>query len=523
MRCAMMAVLCGIALGALGVARGQEWQSLFDGNTLTGWTTAPFGGSGEVAVADGAIVLNMGMLTGVNYTNTVPTMDYEVEVLAKRAVGSDFFCGLTFPVGPDFATLIVGGWGGSVVGISSLDDNDAAHNETTTYQRFEAGRWYKIRLAVTPTHLSVWIDENRRIHANIEGKKISLRPGDIELSKPFGFASYGTTAELKDIRLRSLKPAAGGGGGGGEKKAGAQLPAEVTARLDRLVAAATNSPVPHRRLAQLCDTFGPRYAGSTNLEAAIDWVLEELRRDGLENVRGEPVTVRRWRRGMESAFLVAPHAEPLPVLALGGTVATPPEGVTAPVLVVSSFAELSNRVAEARGRIVVFNAPFTDYGNTVRFRWAGAIEAAKVGAVASLIRSVTPFSLRTPHTGGMSYQDNVPRIPHAALAPEDAERLARWQAAGVTPVVRLVLGAETLPDSPSRNVVAELRGRERPDDVVVVGGHFDSWDVGQGAQDDAGGCLAAWETLRLLRELDLRPRCTVRLVLWTDEENHGAG
>jgi len=518
MRCAMMLVLCGIALGAV---RGQEWRSLFDGKTLAGWTQTSFGGSGEVVVEDGAIVLNMGMLTGVNYTNPIPRMDYEVEVQAKRAVGSDFFCGLTFPVGPDFATLIVGGWGGSVVGISSLDDNDAAHNETTTYQRFEAGRWYKIRLAVTPTHLSVWIDEDRRIHANIEGKKISLRPGDIELSKPLGIASYGTTAELKDIRLRSLKPEAGGGGG--EKKNVVSLPAEMATRLDRLVVAATNSLVPHQRLAQLCDTFGPRYAGTTNLEAAIDWILEELRRDGFENVRGEPVTVRRWRRGMESALLVAPHPEPLPVLALGGTVGTPPEGVTAPVLVVSSFAELSNRVAEARGRIVVFNAPFTDYGATVRFRWSGAIEAAKAGAVASLIRSVTPFSLRTPHTGGMSYQDGVPRIPHAALAPEDAERFARWQTAGITPIIRLTLGAEALPDSPSRNVVAEIRGREQPDAVVVVGGHLDSWDVGQGAQDDAGGCMAAWEAVRLLRELDLRPRCTVRLVLWTDEENHGAG
>ncbi|MBN8249860.1 MAG: M20/M25/M40 family metallo-hydrolase, partial [Verrucomicrobia bacterium] len=519
MRCAMMVVLCWIALV---VVRAQEWKPLFDGKTLAGWTTTPFGGSGEVAVADGALVLNMGMLTGVTYTNPIPTTDYEVELQARRMVGSDFFCGITFPVGSDFATLIVGGWGGSVVGISSLDGNDAAHNETTTYQRFEAGRWYAIRLAVTPTHLSVWIDGTRRIHANIEGKKISLRPGDIELSKPFGIASYSTTAELKDLRLRSLKAAPAGGGGGGAKKEAVQLPDALRADLDRLVAAATGSPVPHRRLSHLCDTFGPRYSGTTNLESATDWVLEELRRDGLENVRGEPVPVRRWRRGAESALLIAPHPESLPVLALGGTVGTPPDGITAPVLVVSSFAELSNRIAEARGRIVVFNAPFTDYGATVRFRWSGAIEAAKAGAVASLIRSVTPFSLRTPHTGAMSYQEGIPRIPHAALAPEDAERIARWQAAGITPVVQLTLGAETLPETTARNVIAELRGREHPDSVVVLGGHLDSWDIGQGAQDDAGGCLAAWEAVRLMRELGLRPRSTVRLVLWTDEENLGA-
>lgn len=519
MRSAMLVVLCWITLGAV---RAQEWKSLFDGKTMEGWATTPFGGSGEVAVADGALVLNMGMLTGVNYTNPVPTLDYEVELQARRMVGSDFFCGLTFPVGPDFATLIVGGWGGSVVGISSLEDNDAAHNETTTYQRFEAGRWYAIRLAVTRTHLSVWIDGQRRIHASIEGKKISLRPGDIELSKPFGIASYGTTAELKDLRLRSLKPAPAGGGGV-EKKQAVQLPDALQKDLDRLVAAATGSTLAHRRLTHLCDTFGPRYSGTTNLEAATDWVLEELRRDGLENVHGEPVTVRSWRRGAESARLIAPHPESLPVLALGGTVGTPPGGITAPVLVVSSFGELSNRVAEARGRIVVFNAPFTDYGATVRFRWSGAIEAAKAGAVASLIRSVTPFSLRTPHTGGMSYQDGIPRVPHAALAPEDAERLGRWQAAGITPVVQLTLGAETLPEATARNVIAELRGREHPDSVVVLGGHLDSWDIGQGAQDDGGGCLAAWEAVRLMRELGLRPRSTVRLVLWTDEENLGAG
>jgi carboxypeptidase Q len=302
-----------------------------------------------------------------------------------------------------------------------------------------------------------------------------------------------------------------------------QLPDELIRSLDRLVSAATNSAVGYRRLAQLCDTFGPRLSGSTNLEAAIDWTLDQLRQDGFENVRGEPVRVPHWVRGAESAAIRHPRTEPLPVLGLGGTIATPPEGITAPVLVVSSYAELAERREEARGRIVVFNAPFTDYGSTVRFRWSGAIEAAKAGAVASLIRSVTPYSLRTPHTGVMTYQDGVPKIPHAALAPEDTERLARWQQAGITPVVHLALGAQTHPDARSRNVVAELRGREVPDEIVVIGGHFDSWDVGQGAQDDGGGCVAAWEAVRLMRELGMRPRRTVRVVLWTNEENGGAG
>lgn len=187
----------------------DDWRPLFDGKTLAGWIKAPFGGSGDVEVEAGAIVLHQGVLTGINYTNAIPKNDYEVEVEARRVVGNDFFCGLTFPVKDSFATLIVGGWGGSVVGISSLDDNDAAHNETTLHRRFEAGRWYRIRLQVRSDRLSVWLDDDPVIEADIRTQKVSLRPGDIEVSKPFGFASYGTTAELRKIRMRSLSaPAA---------------------------------------------------------------------------------------------------------------------------------------------------------------------------------------------------------------------------------------------------------------------------------------------------------------------------
>lgn len=518
MRIPMLAMVAWLGAAA---CVAQDWKPLFDGKSMAGWTPTPFGGAGEVAVSDGALVLNMGMLTGVNYTNPIPTVDYEVELEARRVVGSDFFCGLTFPVKSDFATLIIGGWGGSVIGISSLDGEDAAHNETTGYQRFEAGRWYKIRLSVTSTNLSAWIDGERKINADIRDKKISLRAGDIELSKPFGIATYSTTAELKNLRIRSLK--APEGAAPKPKPQAMALPESTVSRLDQLVAAATNSPVPARRLAQLCDTFGPRFSGSTNLEAAIDWLLAEMRADGLENVRGEPVMVPHWRRGAESAALVSPHAEALPLLGLGGSVGTPPEGLTAPVLVVTNYEELTSRASEARGKIVVYNAPFTEYGVTVRFRSTGAIEAARVGAVASLVRSVTPFSLKTPHTGSMGYDPAVPSIPHAALAPEDAERLARWQARGITPVIRLTMEATTLPPAPSRNVIAEVRGREHPDDVIVVGGHVDSWDVGQGAQDDGGGCVAAWEAVRLVHQLGLHPRRTIRLVLWTNEENGLAG
>jgi carboxypeptidase Q len=280
----------------------------------------------------------------------------------------------------------------------------------------------------------------------------------------------------------------------------------------RLIQAATNSDLGFQRLALLCDTFGPRLSGSTNLEAAIDWMLDEMRRDGLENVRGEEAWVPHWVRGGESLELVAPSARPLKVLGLGGSVGTPAEGITAEVLVVSGFSELQERKAKAKGRIVLINQPFTSYNRAVNIRMRGAIEAAKAGAVASLIRSVTPFSMRTVHTGAMRYEEGVPRIPHAAICVEDAEMLARMQARGERVAVRLRMEAQTLPDARSRNVIAEVPGREKPDELVLVSGHLDSWDVAQGAMDDAGGCLAAWEAARLMRKLDLRPRRTVRVV-----------
>jgi carboxypeptidase Q len=288
---------------------------------------------------------------------------------------------------------------------------------------------------------------------------------------------------------------------------------------DRIIHSALADSSAYARLTQLVDRFGPRFSGTDNLERALDWILQEMRRDGLEGVRGEPVQVPVWVRGEESAELVAPVRRRLPMLGLGGSVGTPPEGITAEVLVVASFDELESRRAEARGRIVVFDVPFTTYGETVRYRGTGAVAAARAGAVASLIRSVTPLSLRTPHTGAMNYADSVARIPHAALTVEDAMLLHRLQDRGERPVVRLRMGADTLPDRESRNVMAEIRGRERPDQVVVLGGHVDSWDVGQGAMDDGGGVVAAWEAVRLLQRLGLRPRRTVRVVGWTNEEN----
>ena len=301
--------------------------------------------------------------------------------------------------------------------------------------------------------------------------------------------------------------------------AAGSTPADYQPEAQRLIQAATNSLFGFTRLATMCDTFGPRFTGSKNLESAIDWCLAEMKHDGFQNVRGEEVIVPRWVRGNESVELLSPRRRTLPMLGLGGSVGTPPGGITADVLVVTGFDDLKNRVAEAKGRIVLFNVPFTEYRETVIVRTQGAIHAARAGALASLIRSVGPFSMQTPHTGGMSYADGVKKIPHAALSLEDANMLSRMAARGEPIRVRLKMEARTLTDGISRNVIAEIPGREKPEEIVIVSGHIDSWDVGQGAMDDGGGCLAAWEAARLMLKLGLRSKRTVRVVLWTNEEN----
>jgi carboxypeptidase Q len=304
----------------------------------------------------------------------------------------------------------------------------------------------------------------------------------------------------------------------------AQSPEPYRAAADRLIDAATRDSAAWLRIAELTDTFGNRLSGSAALERAIDWTLARMRDDGLENVRGEPVMVPHWVRGAESAELIAPRRKPLTMLGLGGSVGTPAGGITAPVVVVRSFDDLAARGDAVRGRIVLFDVPFSTYDETVEYRYRGASAAAKQGAVAALIRSVASFSMNSPHTGVMRYDSTVARrIPTAAITVEDAMLLHRMQDRGQAITVRLTMSARTLSPAPSRNVVAELRGRERPDEVVVIGGHIDSWDVGQGAMDDAGGVVAAWEAVRLMKALGLRPRRTVRVVGWTNEENGGAG
>ena len=288
---------------------------------------------------------------------------------------------------------------------------------------------------------------------------------------------------------------------------------------DRLIAASQSSDFAWRRLAEVTDTFGPRFSGTEGLERAIDWAVAEMKKDGLENVRKEPVMVPKWVRGRESLELLEPIRQPLPMLGLGNAVGTPAGGIEDDVVVVKDFDELTAKAARVKGRIVLFNAVFTSYGATVAYRRSGPSRAAALGAIAVLIRSVGPAGLRTAHTGATVYDESHPKIAAAAISAEDADRFQRLSDRGVRIRVKLSMEAHFEPDAQSYNVVAEWRGRERPDEIVLVGGHFDSWDVGSGASDDAGGCIVTWEALRLMKSLGLRPRRTVRVVLFTNEEN----
>ncbi len=283
------------------------------------------------------------------------------------------------------------------------------------------------------------------------------------------------------------------------------------------------------KLQQLCDDIGHRLSGSPQLDKAIEWAQSAMKEDGHENVRAEKVMVPKWVRGDENCQLVAPRPMKIDMLGLGGSIGTPSDGITADVVVVRDEAELKSMPEEqVAGKIVVFNFPMPPYSPTegsgyssaVQYRVRGATWAAEKGALAALVRSVTAYSLDTPHTGAMRYADtDVKKIPVAAITIEGATMMARLQARGITPRVKLYMEARDEGLAPSANVLGEIVGSEKPEEIVVIGGHIDSWDVGQGAQDDGAGCVAAMEALTIIRKLGLKPRRTIRVVLWTNEEN----
>jgi carboxypeptidase Q len=303
------------------------------------------------------------------------------------------------------------------------------------------------------------------------------------------------------------------------------LASQYSEASQQLIGAALTSDEAWTRLSELCDGIGHRVSGSASLEKAVQWAAERMRQDGLD-VRLQAAMVPHWVRGEESIEMLEPRQEPLAMLGLGRSVGTPKQGITADVVVVSSFAELDALPdAAVRGKIVLYNVPFTTYGETVKYRSAGCDSASRRGAVAALVRSVGPVSLQTPHTGSLSYKDStVAQIPGAALTIEGSEMIARLAGRGVPVRLRLQMQAHTEKDLKlSHNVIGELRGSEKPEEIVVMGGHLDSWDVGQGAHDDGGGCVISMEALRLIKELGLRPRRTLRVVLWTNEESGLAG
>jgi Peptidase family M28 len=292
---------------------------------------------------------------------------------------------------------------------------------------------------------------------------------------------------------------------------------------ERLIRAALPDQEGYRRLTYLCDRIGNRLSGSAALDTAVSWSADQMKAVGLENVRKIPVKVPHWVRGEESGQIVSPIARPLHMLGIGMSVATPAGGVTADAVVVSNFDELGAVADRVKGKIVVYNAPYESYGKTVVYRSAGPSRAAKLGAVAVLVRSITPLAMQVPHTGALIYDPSAPKIPAAAISIEDALLLDRFQRSGGTARVHLSMQAHLEPEADSADVIGEIPGSKNPEEVVVLGGHLDSWDVGQGAQDDGSGIMASLEAVALIKKSGLHARRTIRLAFWVNEENGSRG
>lgn len=271
-------------------------------------------------------------------------------------------------------------------------------------------------------------------------------------------------------------------------------------------------------LSTLCDVYGPRLSGSAAYDRAAAWAAASLRDAGFDRVWTEPVVVPHWVRGTEWARLTAPMDEPLIVTGLGGSAGTPEEGLEAEIVLVRDFEELEALGDGARGRIVLFNPRWEGYGSVATYRVGGPAAASRVGAVGALVRSATGFSLGTPHTGMTRFEEDDTPIPAAAVTTEGADRIERLIGRGETVRVRWHSGAVNHPFVEQPTVIAEIRGREFPDQIVLAGCHLDSWDVGTGAHDDGTGCAIVVGAARMLLDESRRPRRSVRVVLFASEE-----
>lgn len=304
-------------------------------------------------------------------------------------------------------------------------------------------------------------------------------------------------------------------------------PPDPAKTLAALVGGALSDGLAWARVADLTDRIGARLSGSEGFARAVPWAQAQLASEGL-SVKLEPVKIPHWVRGEERAEIVENARfgpQPLALTALGGSAATAPEGLTAEVLEVESLEEVVALGEKARGKILFFDPVMRvaqDYGAATKLRTHGASAAAQAGAAAMVVRALATASLRSPHTGLTVFDPGVAPIPAAALATEDAERLHRALSAG--PVkLHLLLTPQTLPDADGFNVVAEVRGREKPAEVVLFAAHLDSWDLAQGAEDDGAGVAMVLEAAHLLAHLPRPPRRTVRFVLYANEENGLAG
>ena len=313
---------------------------------------------------------------------------------------------------------------------------------------------------------------------------------------------------------------------------GGALPPETRAAVAALAAKGTAPTRATEWVRRLTDEVGGRLAGSPGDRAAVAWGQALLHELGFANVRAEGVPVRAWERGVETAEVLTPFPHRLVVTALGGSVGTPAEGITAPVVEMKTLQGLEEALKAdpdaVRGKIVFFSRRTMKgpqgpgYGANVPMRSTGAAKAAPHGALAVVVRSIGTSTSRVAHTGSTNYADGGPRIPAAAVSNADADLLERLLARGPV-TVRVVLGCRPLPPSTSANVIGEVTGRELPDEVVVVSGHLDSWDLGTGAIDDGAGCAIAIEAARLIAENPRRPRRTIRVVLYANEESGLAG
>ena len=299
----------------------------------------------------------------------------------------------------------------------------------------------------------------------------------------------------------------------------------------KIVAKALVDNKAYETLYELTTKVGSRVSGSPQAAKAVEWSKNTMTRLGFDNVHLEPVMVPHWVRGsVEQATVLSNGSRtaiPLKIAALGGTIGTTKQGVTAEVVEVKSFDELRALGDKAKGKIVFFNRPmdrslvstFQAYGGAVNQRGRGAVEAARVGGVFALVRSMTTRLDDVPHTGAMNYVDSIPKVPTAAVSTKGAELLSELLSKEKNVKITVKLSAQILPDVESANVVGELRGSEKPDEVIVLGGHLDSWDKGQGAHDDGSGCVQSIEAIRLLKELGLKPKRTIRAVNFINEEN----